>query len=70
MTPILLSSLIPTGLAGIAIWIILLAALAAIVFIAVRAMGVAIPGWVIQILWVVVIAVVAIVAIKFLLTAV
>jgi hypothetical protein len=62
--------LIPGGIAGLAIWIILVAAIAAIVFIACKAMGVAIPPWVVQVFWVLVIAVVCIVAIKFLVGAV
>lgn len=60
----------PTGIVGIAIWIIIVAAVVAIVFIACRAMGVAIPPWVIQVFWVVIIAVVCIFAIKFLITAI
>jgi hypothetical protein len=62
--------LIPGGIAGLAIWIILVAAIAAIVVIACKAMGVAIPPWVVQVFWVLVIAVVCIVAIKFLVGAV
>lgn len=58
---------IPGGIAGLAITIILIAAVAAIVFVACRAMGVAIPGWVINVFWIVVVAFVCIVAIKFLL---
>lgn len=59
---------LPGGVAGLAIWIIILAAVVAIVFIATKAMGVTIPGWVIQVFWVVVIAVVCIAAIKLLLS--
>ena len=50
--------------------LILIAACVAIALIAIRAMGIDVPSWVIQILWVVVIAVVAIAAIRFLLGAV
>lgn len=56
----------PGGIAGLAIWIIIVAAIAAIVFVACKAMGVAIPAWVIQVFWILVIAVVCILAIKFL----
>lgn len=56
----------PSGIAGIAIWVIIVAAVCAIAFIACRAMGVAIPPWVIQVFWVVIIAIVCIAAIKFL----
>lgn len=52
---------------GLAITVILVAAVVAIVFVACRAMGVAIPGWVVQVFWILVIAVVCIFAIKLLL---
>jgi hypothetical protein len=61
---------IPGGIAGLAIWVIIVAAIAAIVFVACKAMGVAIPGWVVNVFWIVVIAVVCILAIKFLVGAV
>lgn len=48
------------------IWLIIVCAVIGIGLIAIRASGIQIPGWVIQIFWIVVIAVVAIVAIKFL----
>lgn len=70
MTQLFAAIAFPGGIAGLAIWIIIVAAVAAIVFVACRAMGVAIPGWVIQVFWVVVIAVVCIAAIKFLVMAV
>lgn len=57
---------IPGGIAGLAIWIIVIAAIVAIVFVACKAMGVAIPGWVIQVFWIVVIAIVCIAAIQLL----
>jgi hypothetical protein len=60
---------IPGGIAGLAIWVIIVAAIAAIVFVACKAMGVAIPGWVVNVFWIVVIAVVCILAIKFLVGA-
>lgn len=60
---------IPGGIAGLAITIIIIAAVAAIVFVACRAMGLAIPGWVINVFWIVVVAFVCIVAIKFLVGA-
>lgn len=42
-----LAFIVPTGIAGMAIWLIILLAVVAIVYIAARAMGVAIPQWVI-----------------------
>ena len=65
----ILALVIPGGIVGLAVWLIIVAAVVAIVFIACRAMGVEIPGWVVQIFWIVVIAIVAIVAIKFLVGA-
>lgn len=59
---------IPGGIAGMAIWVIIVAAIVAIVFIACRAMGVAIPPWVVQVFWVVIIAIVCVFAIKLLLS--
>ncbi len=48
----------------ICVTIILIAACAAITWVAVTSMGIAIPPWVVTILWIVAIAVVAILAIK------
>ncbi len=52
----------------IAIAIIIIAAVVAVVYIALRQFGVAIPPWVIQIFWVMCVAVVAILAVRFLLS--
>jgi hypothetical protein len=62
----MLAIALPQSIAGIAILIIIVAAIVAIVFVACRAMGVSIPGWVVHVFWIVVIAVVCILAIKFL----
>lgn len=43
--------------------IVIVAALIAIVVVAVRAMGIVIPGWAVQMFWIVVIALVALLAI-------
>ena len=64
----LLALAFPGGIAGMAIWVIIVAAVIAIVYIACRQMGVAIPAWAVQVFWVLVVAVVCIFAIKFLLT--
>jgi len=58
------------SLAQIIVFVIVIAAIIAIAMVAIRVMGIAIPYWVIQIFWIVVIAVVAIFAIKFLLASV
>jgi hypothetical protein len=52
------------GIAGIITWVIIIAAAIAILVIALRAMGMAVPAWAVNIFWVVLIAVVAILAIK------
>lgn len=59
---------IPGGIAGMAIWVIIVAAVVAIALIACRAMGVPIPGWVVQVFWVVIIAIVCVFAIKLLMS--
>ena len=56
--------------ASMAIFVIIVAAIIAIVFVALRKLGIAIPDWVVQVFWVVVVAVVCIAAIKFLVGAV
>jgi len=61
---------IPGGIAGIAIWIIIAAAVFGIAYVAFKAMGMEIPPWVIQVMWIVVIAIVCIFAIKLLIGAV
>jgi hypothetical protein len=66
----MLTAAIIASPAGLAIWIIIVAAVAAIVWVALRTMGVAIPGWVMQVFWILVVAVVCILAIKFLVGAV
>ena len=48
--------------------IVIIAAVVAVMYVALRQFGVAIPPWVIQIFWIVVVAVVAILAIRFLLS--
>lgn len=65
---LMLALTMPGGIGGLAIWIVLVAAIVAIVIIACGAMGVAIPAWAKQVLWVIVIAAVCIFAIKFLLS--
>ena len=62
---LLAAIIIPGGIAGLAIWIVIVAAVAAIVFVATKAMGVAIPAWVLNVFWIVIIAVVCVAAIKF-----
>ena len=52
------------GIGDIAIAIVMIAAIVALVYVALRQFGVAIPQWVIQIFWIVIIALVAIFAVK------
>lgn len=56
------------GIGDVAIAIVIIAAIVAIMYVALRVFGVAIPSWVIQIFWIVVVAIVAIIAIRFVLT--
>lgn len=63
-----LAVVVPGGIAGMAIWVIIVAAVVAVALIACRAMGVPIPPWVVQVFWVLIIAVVCVFAIKFLMT--
>lgn len=56
------------SLGGLLIAVVILAACIAVVVVALRAMGVSPPGWVIQIGWILLIAFVAVVAIKILLS--
>jgi hypothetical protein len=49
-----------------AIAAIIVAAVVGIVYVAFRQMGVAIPPWVIQVVWILIVAIVCILAIKFL----
>lgn len=52
----------------ILVLIIVVAACIGILYVALRAFGVGIPPWVVQIFWIVVVAFVAILAIRFVLT--
>lgn len=63
-----LAAALPAGIADWAILFILVAAVVAIAVVAVRTMGIPIPGWVWTILGIILVAVVAILAIKFLVT--
>ncbi len=54
---------------GLIQWIVIAIVLAGVIgiaMIAIKAAGIDIPGWVIQILWIVLVVIVAVVAIKFL----
>lgn len=48
----------------LAIWIVIVAAVVALVIVALKGMGVSPPAWAMQVLWIVVIAVVVIFAIR------
>jgi len=53
------------SIAQLAIAIVIIAAVVALMFVALKQFGIAIPGWVIQIFWILVVAVVVILAIRF-----
>lgn len=69
MGMVLLAQVAAWGLAQWAIAIIIVCAVVAIVFIGVRQMGVTIPPFIINILWILFVALICIAAIKFLLSA-
>jgi hypothetical protein len=52
------------GFVQIAIIVVVIAAVVALVYIALRQFGVQIPGWVIQCVWIVIVAIVVIFCIK------
>lgn len=52
------------GIGDLAIAVVVIAAVVALVYVALHQFGVAIPGWVQQVFWIVVVAFVVIVAIK------
>lgn len=56
------------GIGEVLVALIVIAAVVAVFLIAVRNMGIAVPQWVVQILWVVGVACLAVVAIRFLLS--
>ncbi len=56
------------SLGNIIVAIIIIAAVIAVLFVALRVFDVKIPDWVLQILWICVVAVVAIFAVRFLLS--
>ncbi len=56
------------GIGEFVIAIIIVAAIIAVLFIALRQFGITIPPWVIQVFWVLVAAVVCILAVRFLLS--
>jgi hypothetical protein len=53
------------SLVDLAIAVVVLAAVFALVYVALRQFGLSIPGWVQQVFWICVVALVVIVAIKF-----
>lgn len=61
-----LFALAPWGLSFVelAIYVVIVAAVAALVYVALRQFGIGIPEWVKQVIWIVVVAFVVIVAIK------
>lgn len=61
---------VPGGIPGMVIWLIVICGVIGIGLVVVRACGIKIPGWVIQIFWIVIVVVVAIFAIKLILSIV
>ena len=52
------------GFADLAVWVVVIAAVVCLASIALRRFGVKIPGWLVEVFWVVVAAVVIIIAIR------
>jgi hypothetical protein len=63
--PMLLAQAVGLDFVGIAILVVVVVAVVGIVIVFVRLSGVNIPGWLVQVFWIVVAAVVCIVAILF-----
>lgn len=60
----MLSVVWPGGIGELAIWIVAIAAVFALVFVAMRAFKINPPDWAVQVFWIVVVAVVVILAIR------
>jgi amino acid transporter len=56
----------PRTIAGYAIWLVIVIAIVACVYVAARAFGVIIPAWIVTLFWIVIAAVVVIGVIRFL----
>jgi hypothetical protein len=56
----------PRTIAGWAIWLVILIAIVAAVYVAANAFGVAIPSWVVTLFWICIAAVIVIGVIRFL----
>lgn len=56
----------PTTVAGWAIWVVIVAAIIAVVYLALTQFGIVIPAWVVTVFWILVVAAVLVAAIKFL----
>lgn len=56
----------PRTIAGWAIWVVIVAAIVAVVFVACQQFGIVIPGWIITLLWICVAAAIVVAVIMFL----
>jgi hypothetical protein len=54
----------PASLPGLLIWLVVIAACVALVYVALRQFGITIPAWVQQVAWIIVVAFVVILAIR------
>lgn len=68
MFGLLLAQAVGWSIGHMAIAIVILAAVVAIVFVALKQFNIAVPGWVVHVAWIVVVAMVCILAIRFLLS--
>lgn len=58
----------PNSIGELAIWVVVAAAIAALVFIALQQFGIAVPLWAVNVFWVLVVATVIVLAIKWLMS--
>lgn len=68
MNPLALSRINDWSVGELLIAVVVVGACLGLVYVALRQFGVAIPGWVMQVLWIVAVAVVVIFAIRFILS--
>lgn len=58
------------SIASLLIWIVIIAACVALLYIALRQFGITIPPWIVQVFWIIIVALVVVWAIRFLVSAV
>jgi hypothetical protein len=59
---------LPQTFGGWALWVIIAIAICAVVYVVAGAVGIPIPGWVVQLVFICIVAVIAVAAVRFLMT--